>query len=79
MPVTFDLKSDVRYLQGKEIGLKIGIELGIAQGLELGRQALKHAILLLLHRDKLSVTEIAEFTGISVDYILEVRKEAENN
>jgi len=83
MPIYYNLKTDIRYMQGKEAGknsgFREGIRKGIKQGLEKGlKEGLKEAerlsIRKLLLKTSLDPKQIAEVLEVSVNKVLVVKR-----
>lgn len=66
MPFTYDLKTDIRFKQGREIGKEEGIEQGIEQ--EKGQVAVK-----MLSQTSLTVNQIAAIAGLSISEIKKLK------
>ena len=64
MSINYDVTKDLRYLEGKEIG----IDLGIASNT-------KALIKNMLSWGKLSIKEIAEATKVSIDDVIAIHNE----
>ena len=60
MPIIYDLKTDIRYLQGVEAGIK---------------ESQKSAVTRALMAGKLSLKEIADFLGVTIDFVKEIQSE----
>jgi predicted transposase YdaD len=79
MPIKFDIQTDELYLEGIEKGIEQGIEKGIEQGIEKGiEQGIEknrhEAVVTMLLDGILSVDKIASYQGVTVDYVLEVKR-----
>ena len=68
MSINYDVTKDLRYLEGKEIGIDLGIDLGIASNT-------KALIKNMLSWGKLSIKEIAEATKVSIDDVIAIHNE----
>ncbi len=66
MPIVYDLKTDIRYLQGQEQGLEEGARIATAE------RNTAFVIFLLQHTDHPD-EKIAEIVGVSLDFVLEVK------
>ena len=93
MPIFYDLKTDIRFLQGKEEGIKEGKEEGIKEGKEEGikegkEEGIKEArekelrrvksiVATLLAETDFSPKKIAHFAGVSLDFVKKTKKELE--
>jgi flagellar biosynthesis/type III secretory pathway protein FliH len=80
MPIHYNLKTDIRYMQGKEAGknsgFRQGVRKGIKQGLEKGlKEAERHSIRKLLLKTTLDPKKIAEVLEVSVNKVLAVKRE----
>lgn len=68
MPIKFDIETDELYLEG--------IEKGIEKGIEEGDQKRQHQTVVNMLLDGiLSVEKIAFYVGVTVEYVLAVRRE----
>ena len=70
MPVIYDLRKDIRFKEGVEVGEEKGVEKGV----------LKHARLSTirsLEKGTLSVVEIAEIVDMPLTFVLKIQKELE--
>ncbi len=79
MPIQYDIQTDELYLEGLEQGLEKGLEQGIEKGLEQGiEQGLaKHrydTVVRMLQAAVLTIEQIADFAGVTLDYVLDVHK-----
>ena len=67
MPITYDIKKDYLYRQGRKDGIEKGIEKGIKKGIEKERlqqeKERKEQITKMLQSGILSISQIAEFTS----------------
>lgn len=71
MPIKFDIETDELYLEG--------IEKGIEKGLEKGVEKHQHETVVAMLRDgALSLEKIAEYAGVTLEYVLKVKKELES-
>jgi predicted transposase/invertase (TIGR01784 family) len=77
MPITFDIKKDLRYQQGEEdgiekgidLGIEKGIDLGIEKGIDLGRERIINAVIRNAHINGASVESIAKILDLPVNEI----------
>ena len=72
MPIHYDVESDELYLAGIEKGIEKGIELGVEKGVEKHQH---ETVVRMLKTNRFTDDEIAEFAGVSVEYIRQVRME----
>ena len=79
MPIKFDIETDELYLEGIEKGIEKGMEKGIEQGIEQGVEQHQHETVVAMLRDGvLAVEKIAEYAGVTLEYVLKVKKELES-
>lgn len=71
MAFDYDIKNDIRYIQGEKEGIEKGMEKGIEKGVELGMEKM---IIALLKANKLSPEEISKISGFDLKKILEIKK-----
>jgi hypothetical protein len=64
MALTYNLEKDIRYRQGLEAGVEKGIE-----------KKTRNFIQSLLIKTKLSLQEIADIAGVSVDFVKTIKKQ----
>ncbi|MCK6694182.1 MAG: hypothetical protein L6Q97_19030 [Thermoanaerobaculia bacterium] len=64
MPIHYDIETDELYLAGLEKGMEKGMELNQHE-----------TVVRLIKAGKFTDEEIAEFTGITVEYVQQVRME----
>ena len=76
MSITYDVKTDLRYLQGEEEGEKKGIKKGKEEGKEEGGEEMLFVIK-LLKKGVLPIKEIAAKAGVSIEKVLSIKKELE--
>lgn len=67
--MTLQMHYQEKYEQGVEQGIKQGIEQGVEQGMEQER---KQVALRMIEANKLSPEEIATYSGLSVDQVIEL-------
>ena len=72
MPIHYDVESDELYLAGIEKGIEKGIELGVEKGVEKHQH---ETVVRMLKTNRFTDDEIAEFAGVSVEYVRQVRME----
>ncbi len=65
MPITFDIKKDLRYQQG----IEQGIEKGIEKGVDLGREKLISEVIHNAHKSGTSIETIAKILDLPVKEI----------
>jgi predicted transposase/invertase (TIGR01784 family) len=65
MTLTYDIKKDVRYQQGREEGILEGKEKGKKEGKEEGEEKKQLEIAHNMKKAGMSVEQIAEFTGLT--------------
>jgi predicted transposase/invertase (TIGR01784 family) len=65
MAITYDIKKDVRYQQGREEGILEGKEKGKKEGKEEGEEKKQLEIARNMKKAGMSVEQIAEFTGLT--------------
>ena len=76
MSINYDVTKDLRYLEGKEIGIDLGIDLGKEIGIDLGIATNTKALIRnMLSWGKLSIKEIAEATKVSIDDVIAIHNE----
>jgi predicted transposase/invertase (TIGR01784 family) len=69
MPITFDIKKDLRYQQGKEEGIEEGIEKGIEKGIQKGRDEEINDVIRNARKNGISINLIADILNISVNEV----------
>jgi predicted transposase/invertase (TIGR01784 family) len=85
MPITFDIKKDLRYQQGEEDGIEKGIDLGIEKGIDLGiekgiekgidlgiekgRERIINAVIRNAHINGTSIESIAKILDLPINEI----------
>lgn len=67
MPIKFDVETDELYLEG--------IEKGVEKGLEKHQH---ETVVAMLRDGVLAVEKIAEYAGVTVEYVLQVKKELDS-
>ena len=72
MPIHYDIETDELYLAGLEKGREEALEQGIDRGIELHQH---ETVVRLLRTGRFTAEEIAEFAGVSVDYVRRVKNE----
>ena len=82
MPITYDIKTDGLYNEGREEGLLEGIEKGLMEGREEGREEgiEKNRFQIIskaLSQRILTIKQIAEMAEVSIDYVLSIQSELE--
>lgn len=71
MPIKFDIETDELYLEGIEKGMEKGIEQGVEKH--------QHDTVVAMLRDGILTAEkIAEYAGVTLEYVLNVKKELES-
>lgn len=83
MPIKFDVETDELYLEGIEKGIERGIEKGVEKGIEKGIEqgVEKHqheTVVAMLRDGVLAAEKIAEYAGVTLEYVLKVKKELES-
>lgn len=83
MAFTYDLKTDIRYKQGKAKGKAEGIAEGKKKGLELGMAegSIKKATTAatkMLRTNRFTIQEIADFLEVSVDFVAALQSKLDN-
>lgn len=78
MPIHYDIETDELYLAGMEKGIEKGMEKGMEKGLEKGvekgMELNQHeTVVRLIQSGRFSDEEIAEFAGVTVEYVQQVR------
>ena len=74
MPITYDIKTDGLYNEGIREGIQKGREEGREEGIEKNRfQIISKA----LSQRVLTIEQIAEIAGVSIDYVLSIQSELE--
>jgi len=74
MPIEYDLKTDIRFLQGKEIGMKEGMIKGRIAGRIEEQQIFEMQLCIrLLESQALTIAAIAEIIEQDIQYVIEVQ------
>ena len=75
MAWTYDLKTDLRYQQGKEEGIEKGIEQGIEKGIEKGEEK-KATVFVenLLLTGEFSDEKIASLAAVNLEFVKKVKE-----
>lgn len=78
MPIHYDIETDELYLAGLEKGIEKGMEKGIEKGIEKGMEkgmelTQYDTVVRLIQSGRFSDEEIAEFAGVTVEYVQQVR------
>ncbi|MCM1400295.1 MAG: hypothetical protein NC225_12525, partial [Clostridium sp.] len=67
---------EMHYREKYEEGVEDGLEQGIAQGIEQGiAQGAEQLAIKMLKADKLSVAEISEYSGLTIEQVTELKAE----
>lgn len=75
MPITYDIKTDVRFLQGQEVGVEKGIEKGIEQGLEKGKiEATLITVINMLIKTDFTNQQIVDIAPTDVNFVIKWKK-----
>ncbi len=75
MPITFDIKKDIRYQQGIEEGIEQGIEEGKEKGIEIGVEKHVNQSIKQAHKKSISAEQIAYFLDLPLKEVLKRMKE----
>ena len=75
MPITFDIKKDIRYQQGIEEGIEQGIEEGKEKGIEIGVEKHVNQSIKQAHKKGISAEQIAYFLDLPLKEVLKRMKE----
>jgi len=71
MPIHYDIQTDELYLEGLEKGIEKGREEGIEKGIDKHRY---DTVVRMLRASVLKVEQIAEFAGVTLEYVKDVQK-----
>ncbi len=70
MPIKYDLTKDIRFKEGREVGIEKGEERG-------ERKKARASAIRLLKNGLLSIVMIAEALDVSLDFVLKIQDELE--
>ncbi len=68
MAFAYDLKTDIRYLEGREEGIEEGIE----KGIEKGREDTIYTSVLNMYESRVDFITIAKFMNITEQKVIEI-------
>ena len=80
MPITYDIKNDYWYKEGRQEGKEEGKQEGKQEGRQEGKQEKEREIILkMLQSGSFSEKEVAGFVGVPVTYVEQLKRELKKN